>query len=385
MSGYEQRASYLRDTLQEISPEDALRMVNEQGALLIDVRDSDEIKQGMPEPAQHLSRSYLELRIHDLCGEKEHPIAVLCAGGLRSLFAAESLKNLGYTNVYSIRGGYKGWKEAALKSKIPTQLNERDKERYARHLQIPEVGESGQIKLMQSKVLLLGAGGLGSPAALYLAAAGVGTIGIVDADIVESSNLQRQVIHGEDKLGMLKVESAASAIHRLNSSVKVQPHPIYLDESNALEILSGYDLVIDGTDNFKTRYLINDACVKLGIPNVHGAVYRFEGYVTTFTANSAAPCYRCIYPEPPPPEMAPSCAEAGVLGVLPGVIGLLQAVEGLKLLLDIGSNLSGRILKYDALHHDFSVLEVEKEDHCLCAKHPDEIVLSPIAPQVCAA
>lgn len=384
MSGYEQRIAYLRETIKEISPEDALRMVDEQKALLLDVRDGDEIKQGMPEPAQHLSRSYLEMRIHDLCSEKERPIAILCAGGLRSLFAAESLKNLGYTNVYSVTGGYKRWKEASLKSKIPAQLNERDKERYARHLLIPEVGESGQIKLIQSKVLLLGAGGLGSPVAMYLAAAGVGTIGIVDADIVESSNLQRQILHGEDTLGMPKVESAANAIRRLNSAVKVQPHPVYLDESNVLEILREYDLVVDGTDNFKTRYLINDACAKLGIPNVHGAVYRFEGYVTTFTTSRSAPCYRCIYPEPPPAEMAPSCAEAGVLGILPGVIGLLQAVEAIKILLGIGSNLAGKILKYDALHHDFSVLEVEKEAQCLCARHPDEIEITPIESQVCA-
>jgi len=384
MSGYENRVSYLRETLQEISGEQALRMVTEQKALLLDVRDADEIKHGMAEPAHHLARGMLELRIHDLCDDKSRPIIVMCAGGLRSLFAAESLKNLGYENVFSIRGGYKGWKESSLKTKVPTLLSESAKERYSRHLLIPEVGESGQIRLMNSKVLLLGAGGLGSPTALYLAAAGVGTIGLVDADVVESSNLQRQIIHGEDTIGMLKVDSAAASLRRLNSSIKLNLHPVYLDESNALELLAGYDIVIDGSDNFKTRYLVNDACIKLGIPNVHGAVYRFEGDVTTFTAGATAPCYRCIYPEPPPPEMAPSCAEAGVLGVLPGVIGLLQAVETLKVLLNIGTNLVGKVLKYDGLHNDFSILEIEKEEQCICSGNPDDIAIQSIESAVCA-
>src|SRR5439155_12532330 len=242
MSGYENRVSYLRETLQEISGEQALRMVTEQKALLLDVRDADEIKHGMAEPAHHLARGMLELRIHDLCDDKSRPIAVMCAGGLRSLFAAESLKNLGYENVFSIRGGYKGWKESSLKTKVPTLLSESAKERYSRHLLIPEVGESGQIRLMNSKVLLLGAGGLGSPTALYLAAAGVGTIGLVDADVVESSNLQRQIIHGEDTIYILKVDSAAASLHRLNSSIKLNLHAVYLDESNALELLAGYDI-----------------------------------------------------------------------------------------------------------------------------------------------
>ena len=384
MSGFENRVAYLREAIDEITPEQAMQMVNENNALLLDVRDSSEIKNGMPEFALHLERGQLELNIHNFCSDKSRPIAVLCAGGLRSLFAAESLINLGYKNVFSIIGGYSRWKESSLKTKIPVVLNEFAKARYSRHLLIPEVSEAGQLRIMNSKVLLIGAGGLGSPAALYLAAAGVGTIGLVDADMVESSNLQRQIIHGEDKIGTLKVESAASSIRRLNSSVKVNVYPTFLDETNALDILNGYDLVIDGSDNFRTRYIINDTCIKLSIPNVHGAVYRFEGYVTTFTASNSAPCYRCIYPEPPPPEMAPSCAEAGVLGVLPGVIGLLQTVEALKILLNIGTNLSGKILKYDALNNDFSILEVDKEEGCMCSKKSSDIEIKPIETYACA-
>jgi adenylyltransferase/sulfurtransferase len=256
--------------------------------------------------------------------------------------------------------------------------------RYSRHILLQDVGAVGQAKLRAARVLIVGAGGLGAPLALYLAAAGVGTLGIVDPDVVESSNLQRQVIHGEDMLGKLKVDSAAAAIGRLNSATTVVRHPVLLDESNALALLEGYDLVVDGSDNFKTRYLVNDACVKLGIPNVHGAVYRFEGYVTTFAASADAPCYRCLYPELPPPEMAPSCAEAGVLGVVPGVIGLLQAVEVLKLLLGIGSNLSGRMLRVDALHNEFSVLNIDKAEGCLCGQHRDQIEIQPIDAFACA-
>lgn len=384
MSSYENRAAYLRQTLHEISPEQALHMVRHNDAILLDVRDADEIKDGLPAAAHHLSRGQLELRVHHICDDKQRPIAVLCAGGLRSLFAVESLKNLGYENVYSVRGGYKQWKESSLESRIPQQLSTQAKERYARHLLVPEVGEAGQLKLIHSRVLLIGVGGLGSPAALYLAAAGVGTIGIVDADVVESSNLQRQIIHGEDQLGKLKVDSAASAIRRLNSMIKVQTHAHYLDEENALNILSQYDLVLDGSDNFKTRYLINDACVKLGIPNVHAAVYRFEGYVTTFDSKNKAPCYRCIYPELPPPEMAPSCAEAGVLGVLPGVIGVMQAVEALKVLLGIGNTLIGKLLRYDALHNEVSLLQLDKAEDCLCGQNPENINLKPIEAYACA-
>lgn len=381
---YENRAAHLRRTLSEVSPEQALRLVRDEQALLLDVRDAEEIKGGMPEQAEHLARGQLELNVHNLAGDLSRPIAVMCAGGLRSLFAAESLLNLGYTKVYSVKGGFKQWKESALPVRVPQQLSARDRERYSRHLLIPEVGEQGQLRLQNSRVLLLGAGGLGSPAALYLAAAGIGTLGIVDPDVVESSNLQRQVIHGEDQLGKLKVDSAAASIGRLNSAVTVIKHPVLLDETNALELLQGYDIVVDGSDNFKTRYLVNDACVKLGIPNVHGAVYRFEGYVATFSASDEAPCYRCLYPELPPPEMAPSCAEAGVLGVLPGVVGLLQAVEVIKLLLGVGSNLAGKMLRVNALTNAFSILDIDKAEGCLCSHPKHAIQIRPVDAFVCA-
>ncbi|WP_432719545.1 molybdopterin-synthase adenylyltransferase MoeB [Jeongeupia wiesaeckerbachi] len=381
---YEKRASYLRESVSEISPEQALEMIQHDRLVLIDVRDAEEVKGGLPTPASHLSRGQLELNIHHLVENTTQPVAVMCASGLRSLFAAESLMNLGYSTVYSVRGGFKQWKESGLAIRIPQQLSTFDRERYSRHLLIPEVGEKGQLRLKNSRVLLLGAGGLGSPVALYLAAAGVGTLGIVDPDVVESSNLQRQVIHGEDQLGKLKVDSAEAAIRRLNSQIKVVKYPVLLDETNALELLQGYDLVVDGSDNFKARYLVNDACVKLGIPNVHGAIYRFEGYVATFSAGETAPCYRCIYPELPPPEMAPSCAEAGVLGVLPGLVGLMQAIEVVKLLLGIGENLSGKMLRVDALNNEFSLLEIDKDAHCLCAHHRDDIQLKPIEAFVCS-
>ncbi|MBM3117039.1 molybdopterin-synthase adenylyltransferase MoeB [Jeongeupia naejangsanensis] len=381
---YEQRAVHLRAAIPEIPAEQVLDMLRHDDAVLIDVRDAEEVKGGLPEPAQHLARGQLELNIHHLVDDVHRPIAVMCASGLRSLFAAESLINLGYTKVFSVRGGFKQWKDAGLPTRVPQQLSVFDRERYSRHLLIPEVGEKGQLRLKSSRVLLLGAGGLGSPVALYLAAAGVGTLGIVDPDVVESSNLQRQVIHGEDQLGKLKVDSAEAAIHRLNSQIKVIKHPVLLDESNALSLLQDYDLVVDGSDNFKARYLVNDACVKLGIPNVHGAIYRFEGYVTTFAASDEAPCYRCMYPELPPPEMAPSCAEAGVLGVLPGVIGLLQAVEVIKLLLGIGRNLSGKMLRVDALNNEFSMLDIDKAEQCLCSHHRDEIQIKPIEAFACA-
>ncbi|HKJ22221.1 MAG TPA: molybdopterin-synthase adenylyltransferase MoeB, partial [Gammaproteobacteria bacterium] len=270
-------------------------------------------------------------------------------------------------DVRSVGGGFNRWKNNGLPYEVPRQLDAGARERYSRHLLLPEVGEAGQLKLMDSKVLLIGAGGLGSPAAFYLAAAGVGTLGIVDHDVVDRSNLQRQILHTEDRVATPKVASARQALEALNPQVKVIGHETKLDKDNVEQILSGYDVVVDGTDNLPARYLINDACVKLGIPNVHGAVYRFEGQLTVFwPANGArpGPCYRCMFPEPPPPEMAPSCAEIGVLGVLPGVVGLLQAVETLKLLLEIGDPLIGRILYYDALGARFSEFKVSPNPGC---------------------
>ncbi|MEX0730848.1 MAG: molybdopterin-synthase adenylyltransferase MoeB [Aquisalimonadaceae bacterium] len=360
------RLEALRREIPEVTPEQAHALQGD-GAVLVDVREQDEIAAGSPQGALHMGRGYLELRIEDAVPDLERPILTLCGGGTRSLFAAEDLKRLGYRNVQSVAGGFNGWKNDGLPFEVPRMLDAAARERYSRHLLMPEVGEQGQLRLMDSRVLLIGAGGLGSPAALYLAAAGVGTLGILDHDVVDRSNLQRQILHADDRVGMPKVESARVAIHALNPDVKVNLHETFLDSNNVDDIFSGYDVVVDGADNFPTRYLINDACIKHGLPNVHGAVFRFEGQVSVFwpgRAGSPGPCYRCLFPEPPPPELAPSCAEAGVLGVLPGVIGLLQAVETVKLLLDVGEPLVGRLLFYDGLAGRFTELRMEADPGC---------------------
>jgi molybdopterin/thiamine biosynthesis adenylyltransferase len=298
-------------------------------------------------------------------------VLVLCAGGARSLFAAEGLRQMGYRDVRSVAGGFNAWKNASLPVEVPRVLSMAERERYGRHLVIPEVGEEGQARLLDSRVLLVGAGGLGSPAAFYLAAAGVGTLGLVDDDVVDRTNLQRQILHTEARVGTPKVDSARQALEALNPTIRVVGHRARLDSTNVERLFEGYDVVVDGTDNFPTRYLVNDACVRMRIPNVHGAVYRFEGQVSVFwpaRPGAPGPCYRCLYPEPPPPEMAPSCAEAGVLGVLPGVIGLLQAVETVKILLGIGEPLTGGLLQYDALASRFTRLRLERDPGCrLCA------------------
>jgi adenylyltransferase/sulfurtransferase len=295
--------------------------------------------------------------------DKGRPVVLYCAGGARSAFAAKALEELGYADVASVAGGFGAWKGAGLPWDVPRTLTADQRRRYGRHLTLPEVGEAGQRRLLDAKVLLVGAGGLGSPAALYLAAAGVGTLGIVDADVVDDSNLQRQVIHATDRVGTPKVESARTAIEALNPDVTVVPHRTRLAKENALELLAPYELVVDGSDNFATRYLVNDACVLLGKPNVHGSIFRFEGQATVFAAGRG-PCYRCLFPEPPPPELAPNCAEAGVLGLLPGVIGLLQATEAAKLILGIGEPLIGRLLVYDALRADFRELKIDRDPDC---------------------
>ncbi|OGA39190.1 MAG: molybdopterin biosynthesis protein MoeB [Betaproteobacteria bacterium RIFCSPLOWO2_12_FULL_62_13] len=338
-----------------------------RGAALIDVREADEIAQGAPPGAHRLGRGFLELRIEDIVPDYERTLVVMCASGVRSLFAAEDLRRLGYRNVTSMVGGFTRWKNEGFPVEVRAGLDSDARERYSRHLLMPEVAEAGQLKLMRSKVLLIGAGGLGSPGAFYLAAAGVGTLGIVDHDVVDRSNLQRQILHTDERVGRSKVASAQQTLRALNPAVKVVPHETRLSSRNVEEVLSGYDLVVDGSDNFPTRYLVNDACVKLGLPNVHGSVYRFEGQVTVFWpgyAKRRGPCYRCLYPEPPPAEFAPSCAEAGVLGVLPGVVGLLQATETIKLLLDIGDPLVGRLLYYDALSAQFREFKLERNRAC---------------------
>ena len=368
----EARLAALRAAIPEVAPREAAAL-QARGAALVDVREADEIAQGSPPGALRLGRSYLELRIEDAVPELDRPLVVLCGSGTRSLFAAEDLKRLGYRQVASLAGGFVRWKAEGLSVEIPPRFDQSARERDSRHLLMPEVGEAGQMKLLGSKVLLVGAGGLGSPAALYLAAAGVGTLGIVDHDVVDRSNLQRQILHTDARVGQPKVASAAATIAALNPSIKVVPHEAQLTAANVEEILCGYDLVVDGSDNFPTRYLVNDACVRLGLPNVHGSVYRFDGQVTVFWPSFAkrrGPCYRCLYPEPPPAAFAPSCAEAGVLGVLPGVIGLLQATEAIKLLLGVGDPLVGRLLYYDALRAEFRELAVERDPGCRYCSDP---------------
>ena len=336
---------------------------NGAGPVLIDVREKDEWTEGYIPGARWISRGFLESRIEDQVPERSSEIVLYCAGGTRSAYAAKTLAELGYTNVKSMSGGFSAWKRAGLKFDRPFVMTPDQSLRYARHTMLPEVGELGQAKLLQSKVLCLGAGGLGSPSGLYLAAAGVGTLGFVDDDLVDGSNLQRQILHATDRVGMPKVESAKIAIAKLNPDVKVIPHQTRLDSSNVLDIIKDYDVIVDGADNFPTRYLINDAALKLGKPLIDGSIYRFEGTVTTFLPFEG-PCYRCYYPEPPPPDMAPSCQEAGVLGVLPGVVGVLQGVEAIKLVLGIGKNMAGRLLMYDALGTKFREMKLRRDPSC---------------------
>jgi molybdopterin/thiamine biosynthesis adenylyltransferase/rhodanese-related sulfurtransferase len=362
--------TFLREVKSQIR-ECTIQEVREAPGMLVDVREVDEWQEGHLPGATWVPRGRLELRIEDLVPERATPLTLYCAGGNRSALAAASLKQLGYTNVRSMIGGFTAWKRAGYPYERPVVLTPSQKERYARHLIVPEVGEAGQAKLLRSKLLLIGVGGLGSPAALYLAAAGIGTMGIIDDDVVDASNLQRQVIHTTARVGKPKVDSASEAVQALNPDVKVVPIRERLCRENALEILGRYDLVVDGADNFQARYLLNDACVKLRKPFVHASIFRFEGQLTTFVPYEG-PCYRCLYPEPPPPDMAPSCQEAGVLGVLPGVIGVLQAVEAIKLVLGVGQPLTGRLLTYDALKARFRELTLRKSPACPVCSDPDK-------------
>ncbi|MBX7098525.1 MAG: molybdopterin-synthase adenylyltransferase MoeB [Myxococcaceae bacterium] len=349
--------------IKEASVDEVKKLLDAKAPLkLIDVRESDEYAQGRIPGALSIPRGYLELRIEEKA-KRDEAVVLYCAGGTRSALAARTLADMGYENVVSMAGGYNRWHDAALPTDKPLVLSAEQKERYRRHLSIPEVGEEGQAKLLRSKVLLMGAGGLGSPAALYLAAAGVGTLGIVDMDVVDLSNLQRQVIHTVDRKGMAKTASAAEAIRAINPDVKVVPFQERLTSDNVKRILEPFDMVLDGGDNFPTRYLLNDACVLLKKPNIHGSIYRFEGQVTTFKPYEG-PCYRCLYPQPPPPDMAPSCAEAGVLGVLPGIVGLFQANEALKLILGVGEPLIGRLMTLDASASTFRTLKLRRDPTC---------------------
>jgi len=361
----------LGKTKAEISEVDAAGAQALEGALWVDVREVDEWEQGHLPNAVLVPRGNLESRIERIAPDKSTPVVLYCAVGARSAFAAKTLSELGYTDVHSLAGGIEDWKRDGLAIVMPRTLSPERRARYSRHLLIPEIGEKGQLKLLDSRVLLIGAGGLGSPASLYLAAAGVGTLGIVDADIVDETNLQRQIVHSLDTLGAPKVDSAKRTIAALNPDVNVLTYRERLTSENIDRILDeGWDLIVDGADNFPTRYLVNDASVWHDIPVVHGSIYRFEGQVTVFKPHEG-PCYRCLFPEPPPPELAPSCAEGGVLGVLPGIIGSLQTNEAIKLAAGIGEPLVGRLLLFDALSTEFSDVKIERRADCpVCGDHP---------------
>jgi len=357
-------------------PEVSAQQVNEllknngKSPILLDVRESDEWRQGHLEGALPLPRGFLEIKVESVIPDKNSPVVAYCAGGVRSLLAAKVMKEMGYQNVSSMAGGYGAWKNGGFKWVQDFQYTPEQLIRYSRHFLLPEVGEDGQAKLLQAKVLMVGAGGLGSPAAYYLAAAGVGTLGIIDNDVVDISNLQRQILHANDRVGMPKVESAKKTLEALNPDVKVVPYQAKLTSENIMEIIKDYDFVVDGCDNFPTRYLVNDACVLTKKPNVHGSIFQFEGQATVFYPGKG-PCYRCLYPEPPPAELAPSCAEAGVLGVLPGLIGVIEALEAIKLILGKGDSLIGRLLCFNTLTMEINTLKLRRDPNCpMCGDHP---------------
>jgi molybdopterin/thiamine biosynthesis adenylyltransferase/rhodanese-related sulfurtransferase len=371
MPNYRELLQQTRSEISEIDATHARDRIESGEPVVVDVREQDEWDEGHIPGAVHIPRGHLESRIERLAPDAARPVVVYCSQGNRSVFAAKTLEELGYEDVVSLAGGFTDWKRNGFPVQLQAGLDAPRRARYSRHLLIPEVGEEGQLKLLDSKVLLIGAGGLGSPASLYLAAAGVGRIGIVDADVVDESNLQRQIVHSTDSLGEPKVESAKRTIEALNPDVEVVAYKERLTSENIERILAdGWDVIVDGADNFPTRYLVNDASIWHKIPVVHGSIYRFEGQVTVFKPYEG-PCYRCLFPTPPPPELAPSCAEGGVLGVLPGVIGSLQASEALKLALGIGEPLVGRLLLFDALAATFDEVKLRRDPDCpVCGEHP---------------
>lgn len=360
MASFRDLLAHAKGSITEVTPAEAESIIAKGNVVVLDVREPDEYDQGALPNALHIPRGHLEAQIEGKVTDRDQEIVVYCAGGVRSAFAAKTLHELGYSNVHSMAGGFGKWKDEGRAWRQPVTLTPDQRNRYQRHLLLPEVGVEGQARLLESKVLMLGAGGLGSPAALYLAAAGVGTIGIVDMDEVDESNLQRQILHNLDRVGLRKVESARQTISKLNPDVKVNTYDTRLDASNIMEIIDGYDVIVDGADNFPSRYLLNDASVKLGIPVVHGSIFRFEGMVSVFHPTEG-PTYRDMVPEPPPAELAPSCAEAGVLGVLPGIIGSIQALETLKILLGLGDALIGRILSVDTTEMSFRVFKLRPD------------------------
>ena len=362
--------------VREVEPAQAEAEIAGGGAVVLDVREPDEYEQGALPGALHIPRGTLETCVEGRIPDKSSHVVVYCAGGTRSAFAAQTMQQLGYTDVASVIGGFNRWKDEGRSWSAPRSLTPEQRNRYQRHLLLPEVGEAGQITLLDSKVLLLGAGGLGSPAALYLAAAGVGTLGIIDMDVVDASNLQRQILHNTDRIGERKVDSAKKTLTLMNPDINVVTYDVRLGADNILDIIDGYDVIVDGTDNFPTRYLVNDASLLKRIPVVHGSIFRFEGQATVFNPYHG-PCYRCMIPEPPPAELAPSCAEAGVLGVLPGIVGSIQAVEAIKILLGIGDTLEGRLLAYDALEQSFRTFKVHRDPECpACGPDAAPIVIA---------
>jgi len=363
----------IKDRIEEVDPS-TVRDQLESGALVIDVRQDDEWATGHIPGARHVPKSHLESRIEGVAPDKSQRVVLYCASGQRSAWAARTLiEDLGYESVESMTGGFTLWKDRGYQVEVPRFMSAEQRDRYSRHLLLNEVGVEGQQKLLDARVLLLGAGGLGSPAALYLAAAGVGTLGIVDDDTVDLSNLQRQVIHNSERVGVSKVDSAEATINALNPDVKVEKHKLRLGPDNIMDILPNYDIVVDGLDNFPTRYLLNDASVRLRIPVVSAAILGFDGQLSVFKPYEG-PCYRCLFPFPPPAELAPSCGANGVIGVLPGTMGLLQSTEVIKLILDIGNPLIGRLLMYDALAATVTEVKIRRDPHCaICSRDPDEI------------
>jgi len=368
---FQQIMDEARKEIKELSVQQVKDLLERNGKhLLLDVREGEEYRSGHLEGAVSLPRGFLEIKVESAVPDKATPIIAYCAGGVRSLLAAKAMKEMGYQNIISMSGGYTAWKTAGYKWVQDHQFTPEQATRYSRHFLLPEVGEQGQAKLLQAKVLMVGAGGLGSPSAYYLAAAGVGTLGIIDNDVVDLSNLQRQILHSNDRIGMAKTESAKQTIQALNPDVRVIPYQEKLTSQNIMGIIKDYDIIVDGCDNFPTRYLVNDACFMAKKPNVHGSIFQFEGQASVFYPGNG-PCYRCLYPEPPPPDMAPSCQEAGVLGVLPGLIGVIQALETIKLILGKGDTLVGKLLCFNTLTMEINTLNLKRDPTCpLCGEKP---------------
>lgn len=368
---FQQLMDEARGAVGELSPQQVRELLRNDGKhVVLDVREKEEYREGHLDGAVSVPRGFLEMKMDAEVPDKSTPIIAYCAGGVRSLLAGKVMKEMGYEDVTSMSGGYTAWKNEGYPFVQDRQFTQEQLTRYSRHFLLPEVGEAGQARLLDARVLMVGAGGLGSPSAYYLAAAGVGALGIVDHDVVDLSNLQRQILHSNDRIGEPKTESARQTLQGLNPDVRVVPYAERLNSDNIMEIIADYDIVVDGCDNFPTRYLVNDACVMTGKPNVHGSIFQFEGQVSVFHPGNG-PCYRCLYPEPPPPGMAPSCAEAGVLGVLPGLIGTIQAVETIKLILGKGDSLAGRLLHFNTLTMEVSTLRLRQDPDCpMCGEKP---------------